>query len=79
MAAGPGAAEIVGAAFAFDSSEHDFCVPSVTVRTPAASATPAPRGGGHWALVTLCTILSLAAFGVWLFVLPLELLRLVSA
>jgi EmrB/QacA subfamily drug resistance transporter len=59
VAAGPGPAEIVGAAFAFDSSEHDFCVPSVTVRTPAASATPAPRGGGHWALVTLCTILFL--------------------
>ncbi|HWJ32039.1 MAG TPA: hypothetical protein VNR59_06835 [Gaiellaceae bacterium] len=28
---------------------------------------------------TVCTFLSLAAFGVWLFVLPLELLRLVSA
>jgi len=28
---------------------------------------------------TVCTLLSLAASGIWLFVLPLELLRLVSA
>jgi hypothetical protein len=28
---------------------------------------------------TVCTFLSLAASGIWLFVLPLELLRLVSA
>jgi hypothetical protein len=29
--------------------------------------------------LTTCTFLALAASGVWLFVLPLELLRLVSA
>lgn len=29
--------------------------------------------------LTVCTFLALAASGVWLFVLPLELLRLVSA
>ena len=28
---------------------------------------------------TACTLLSLAASGIWLFVLPVELLRLVSA
>ena len=28
---------------------------------------------------TACTLLSLAASGIWLFVLPLELLRFVSA
>ena len=28
---------------------------------------------------TVCTLLSLAASGIWLFVLPLELLQLVAA
>ena len=28
---------------------------------------------------TVCALLSLAAFGIWLFVLPLELLQLVSS
>jgi hypothetical protein len=52
----------------------------------SASAVTAPRDVKSFRLAqpaaaefTVCTFLSLAASGVWLFVLPLELLRLVSA
>ena len=52
----------------------------------SASAVTVPRDVKSFRLAkpaeaefTVCTFLSLAASGVWLFVLPLELLRLVSA
>ena len=52
----------------------------------AIAAAPAVRDVKSFRLAkpveaefTACTFLSLAASGIWLFVLPLELLRLVSA
>ena len=50
------------------------------------AVAPAPRDVKSFRLAkpvaaefTVCTLLSLAASGIWLLVLPLELLRLVAA
>ena len=52
----------------------------------AVAVSPVPRDLKSFRLakpvaaeLTACTVLSLAASGVWLLVLPLELLRLVAA
>ena len=52
----------------------------------AVAVSPVPRDLKSFRLakpvaaeLTACTVLSLAASGIWLLVLPLELLRLVAA
>lgn len=64
----------------------ETCMPAADNGQMSAAAVAVPRDVKSFRLAkpvaaefTVCTFLSLAAFGVWLFVLPLELLRLVSA